>query len=304
LFEDEAPTTADYYAGLCALAEASARRVPDLVHVARAFGLPPPDEAALERFHADLLAGRIPTESTAATIRERYYVPQAAGRSRAGASASERSTLDWTTRPSAPPVATPSRNGDAPWFIGEPAPGAEDGSPDEREHERAWSDKTITVANSVLSRIEREIREATWAFGTNVETGGWLYAHYAPDADGILIIAATGPGPSGEHAVGRLRLSHPRELEDELFAGAVLVGDWHSHPWTWAGDPSDQASKGDEEAWGHRLETVASCSPWVGLVFTPGGTTPVFHGFLTHKNEHGVVVCEQAIAVEAGISWP
>jgi hypothetical protein len=31
-----------------------------------------------------------------------------------------------------------------------------------------------------------------------------------------------------------------------------------------------------------------------------GWTTPRYHGFLTHKNEHGVVVCEQATVVEVG----
>jgi hypothetical protein len=122
----EAPTSADYYAGLCALAEARGR-VPDLVYVAKAFGLPPPDRGALERFHDDVVSGRIPGGTPAAEVRERYYIAQAAGRSGTWGSPSERSTLDWATTPSAPPVATPSRNGDAPaWFITEPAPRAED----------------------------------------------------------------------------------------------------------------------------------------------------------------------------------
>src|SRR6266545_6844431 len=112
---DEAPTLANYYAGLCALAEAQGR-VPDLVYVARAFGLPPPDKAALARFHDDVASGRIPGGTTVAQVREQYYVPRASGRSRAGASASERSDSTWTR--SSTPV-EPSRNGDAPsWFIG------------------------------------------------------------------------------------------------------------------------------------------------------------------------------------------
>jgi len=301
---DEAPSFVDYYAGLCALAEARGR-VPHPAHVARALGLPLPNKAAVARFEEDVISGRIPRGMTVAQVRERYCVPQAAGRSRAGASAAERSDSTWTR--SSTPVETPSRNGDAPaWFISEPAPRAEDDDLDDHP-ERAWSDLTITVANSVLSRIEREIREAAWAFETNVETGGWLYAHFAPDGEELTITAATGPGPSAEHNPDRLRLSHPRELEDELGSPAILVGDWHTHPWRWRGDPTDQASAADEKAWGSRLETVASWSPWVGLVFTPNGsmgwTTPLFHGFLTRKTEHDVVVCEQATVVEAEISW-
>jgi hypothetical protein len=84
-----------------------------------------------------------------------------------------------------------------------------------------------------------------------------------------------------------------------------LCGDWHTHPAIWAGDPSDQASESDEEAWKHRLETVTSLSRWVGLIFTTGElgwTNPVYHGFLTHQNEHGVVVCEQATVTEGRTS--
>jgi hypothetical protein len=170
---------------------------------------------------------------------------------------------------------------------------------------REWSDFTITVGPTVLSRIEREIHEAVQAFDSNVETGGWLFAHYTPDAEGVPIIQATGPGRSARHSASRLTLAHPRELEDELASSAVLVGDWHTHPATWTGDPSDQASQADEEAWGGRLETLASSTRWVGLIFTPGvmgWTSPLYHGFLTHENEHGVVVCEQATVVEGQIS--
>lgn len=170
---------------------------------------------------------------------------------------------------------------------------------------RAWSDFTITVAPSVLSRIEREILGAVWAFDSAVETGGWLLSHYAPGQAEARIILATGPGPSAKHAAGRLQLSHPRELEDELVPGAVLVGDWHTHPTTWTGDPTDQASEPDEEAWKHRLETVTSLSSWVGLIFTPGElgwTNPIYHGYLTHQNENGVVVCNQATVTEGRIS--
>jgi hypothetical protein len=149
--------------------------------------------------------------------------------------------------------------------------------------------------------MEREMREVIWAFDSQVETGGWLYAHYAPDAEGVIVVQATGPGASAEHSEGRLRLSHPRELEAELAPSVVLVGDWHAHPWTWTGDPTDQASEADEQAWRGRLETLTSCSRWVGLIFTPGAmgwSSPVYHGFLTRRNEDGVVICEQATVLE------
>jgi hypothetical protein len=170
---------------------------------------------------------------------------------------------------------------------------------------REWSDFTIMVSPSVLARIEREIHEVVWAFDEGVETGGWLYAHYTPDAEGVPIIQATGPGRSAKHSANRLKLAHPRELEDELVSLAVLVGDWHTHPAPWRGDPSDQASETDEEAWKDRLETLASCDSWVGLIFLPGvmgWMCPVYHGFLTHINEHGVVVCEQATVLERSLS--
>lgn len=53
------------------------------------------------------------------------------------------------------------------------------------------------------------------------------------------------------------------------------------------------------------MEKLRSCSRWVGLIFTPvvmGWTCPVYHGFLTHKNDHGLMVCEQATVIEGQIS--
>jgi hypothetical protein len=285
---DEAPMLEDYYAGLCALAEAQGR-VPDPRFVAHALGLSPPDTAALEQFNGRVTAGQLAGATVAQVHDELWYRRPmvAAQRSTEGSSAAR----------------TRSANGSAttPPVVERPAPSSALG---ERQAVRQWSDFTITVGPTVLSRIEREIHEAVQAFHTNVETGGWLYAHYTPDAQGVPIIQATGPGQSAKHSASRLTLSHPRELEDELASSAVLVGDWHTHPGAWTGDPTDQASDADEEAWKGRLEKLASGSRWVGLIFTPGvmgWTSPLYFGFLTHENEHGVV-CEQATVIEGQIS--
>jgi len=155
----------------------------------------------------------------------------------------------------------------------------------------------------VLATIEREIQEARWAFdGSPLETGGWLCSLYAPTEEGVYVVGATGPGPSAEHALGRLRLSHPREIENDLLeaAAALLVGDWHSHPWSWRGDPTDQASSADETAWASRIETLTSQPVWVGLVFTPGSPSHNFHGFVSRTTESGAVVCEQCEVLVAG----
>ena len=87
----------------------------------------------------------------------------------------------------------------------------------------------------------------------------------------------------------------------------MLVGDWHAHPWRSRSDPTDRASDADENAWRNHRETLASCSRHLGLIFTPGAsmgwTCPNYYGYLTHENEDGVVVCEQAAVAEAGIAW-
>jgi hypothetical protein len=116
----------------------------------------------------------------------------------------------------------------------------------------------------------------------------------------------------GERGFARsIRMVQPKRTTSKplpshvLRESTVLVGDWHTHPTIWTGDPTDQASEPDEEAWKHRLETVTSLSSWVGLIFTPGElgwTNPIYHGYLTHQNENGVVVCKQATVTEGRIS--
>jgi hypothetical protein len=177
---------------------------------------------------------------------------------------------------------------------------------------RSWADFTIELSNGTLTRIEEEIRAAIWAhdYRDDFETGGWLYAHYAPRSEHVKVVAATGPGPharfgsTDEHL--DLTISSPSSCCEDDYVPGILVGDWHSHPWPSRDHPTDQASDADETAWRNRRETYAAGRPYVSVIFTPGPqmgwAAPAYYGYVTHENDDGVVVCEQATVVEERVS--
>lgn len=153
----------------------------------------------------------------------------------------------------------------------------------------------ITLTASVAEAIKREISHAFWRFESReIETGGWLFAHYQPDDRRALIVHASGPGRNVDHGPGRVRLSEPGEVEadfDDLLARArlVRVGDWHSHP-TRDSVPSDA----DLANWA-RHSDESGVLPYAGVIVTPGEVgwmTPEFHGWVTREDDRGLLVCE------------
>jgi hypothetical protein len=174
---DEAPTRADYYAGLCALAEAQGR-VPDLVHVAKAFGLPPVDSAALRAFEEDVISGRIPRGTTAAQVRERFYIPQASGSEARGPERSRSSSTGLLpTRSAVTPLATPSRNGtkEMPsWWLAERRVSAADVA----EHVLMRPKSELPVTISLSERVWHALRGYAQASSDGRETGGFLFGQH------------------------------------------------------------------------------------------------------------------------------
>jgi hypothetical protein len=110
---DEALTPEDYSSGLCALMEAQGR-VPRLSEVARAFGLPPPDRAAIKAFEEDVIHGRIPSGTTAAEVRKRFYGAGSSRPRRSPSCSEPRRELAAQFRATARERSRSSPNGDGP----------------------------------------------------------------------------------------------------------------------------------------------------------------------------------------------
>jgi proteasome lid subunit RPN8/RPN11 len=153
----------------------------------------------------------------------------------------------------------------------------------------------ITLCASVAEAIEREISESFWRFESReIESGGWLYAHYKPDDRRVSVVHASGPGSNGRHGDCQVRLSDPDEVKagfDDLLARARLlrVGDWHSHP---TRDPVP--SNADLANWGRHSEN-SGVLPYAGVIVTPvevGWMTPEFHGWVIREDDDGLLVCE------------
>jgi proteasome lid subunit RPN8/RPN11 len=146
--------------------------------------------------------------------------------------------------------------------------------------------------------MEQEVLEAIWRFDSaSIETGGWLYGLYPPDAERVTIAHVSGPGRNADHGIGRVRLSEPLDVERDFSdaaarAGLVRVGDWHSHP---ARDPIP--SNGDLIAWatnGDRADVL----PYASVILTPGElgwAVPEFFGWVTREDDQGFLVCEPAL---------
>jgi proteasome lid subunit RPN8/RPN11 len=153
----------------------------------------------------------------------------------------------------------------------------------------------VKLNATVCKAMEQEVLQTLWQFDSQeVETGGWLYALYAPDDDRVTIAHASGPGHNGKHGGGWTRLSDPSEVEeafDDALAQArlVRVGDWHSHP-VRDSIPSDA----DLAKWA-RHSDEAGVLPYSGVIVTPGEVgwmSPEFHGWITREDDRGLLVCE------------
>jgi hypothetical protein len=179
-----------------------------------------------------------------------------------------------------------------------PSPSADVNGDEVPELVSAGSGFRIRVAPSALTAIEREVGDAMWRFDEReVETGGYLYALYAPEPEGVRIVHASGPGPSSEHWRTKLRLSQPEQVRaafPQALGPSLLlrVGDWHGHP-----VPDPVPSEADLKSWMHSQES-AGVSRYVGLIVTPGREmgwmSPDFHGWVTRQDERGALVCEGA----------
>jgi proteasome lid subunit RPN8/RPN11 len=280
---DEAPTLDDYYAGLVALAEAQGR-TPNPQLRARAEGRSV-EPGEWEAWRRQLGIGNVDGTSNPGSAR---WSPsrEVAGRSDDGVGHGRRRPR-WHL-PTGEAARRQSRRSRS-----EPAQEAP-------ELLETGSGFTIQLAASACEAMEREVLESIWQFDSlAMETGGWLYSHYRPDGgrQQALVIHASGPGRNGEHSVGSVRLSDPREVErdfDDLTAraGLIRVGDWHSHP---ARDPIP--SHGDLTVWANNSDR-AGVLPWSSVILTPGElgwAVPDFHGYVTREDDEGLLVCEPAV---------
>ncbi len=171
-----------------------------------------------------------------------------------------------------------------------------DASPELRE---TGSGFRIELSGGVCAAIEHEVVAAVWEFDSReVETGGYLYGFWPPDDDCVQIVHASGPGSTGEHGSGRVRLSDPSQVEADFAehlvrAKLVRVADWHSHPWR---DPIP--SPADIRNWA-RASEEADVFPYAGVIAMPGEDVgwmaPQFVGWVIREDDNGVLVCEPAV---------
>jgi hypothetical protein len=274
--QDEATTEADYYAASCALAEAQ-DRVPNPGMVARAEGRRA-TRAEWDAWERPLGIGGI---------------------SASPAGASQRSRPSWhleARERSRPPA--PRR----PWDVDAKDPVRDAPEAEAAELEATRPTFEIRLTAGVCTSIQREVVDAMWRFDRqDVESGGWLYAVYPPDVDSVRVVYASGPGPEAKHASGELLLTNPSAASswvDDVGITSRLrrCGDWHSHP---VRDP--KPSPKDVSTWEtHRR--AAGVSHYASLIVTPGKDmgwmAPVFNGYVTHEDEHGVLVCDGAAVWE------
>jgi proteasome lid subunit RPN8/RPN11 len=160
----------------------------------------------------------------------------------------------------------------------------------------------IELSPGVCTAIEREIVAAMWQFESReIETGGYLYGFWPPDDDRVKIAHASGPGPTGEHGSGRVRLSDPSQVEADFAehlvrAKLVRVADWHSHPWRY---PIPSAA--DIRNWA-RASEEADVFPYAGVIAMPGEDVgwmaAQFAGWVIREDDNGVLVCEPAVVEE------
>jgi hypothetical protein len=167
-----------------------------------------------------------------------------------------------------------------------------------------WAEYTVRVSPGVMSGIERELAEREagekWRDEAITETGGWLYSQSGTDEREAWIDHATGPGADATHLPGSLRLSPPETFENEwpdaMRERLELVGQWHTHPGTYSGQPSTR----DLEAWS--AGAFRRSHPlYVALIATPGDTfgfqCPTLHGWVV-RWDADELVCEPARVLE------
>jgi proteasome lid subunit RPN8/RPN11 len=224
---------ADYYMGRCEQTSAQGR-VPRLIDVARAFGLPDPDCEEVATFEDDVVSGRIASGATAEQIRSRLlqrgrqspdFFPRALDRSWYLGGAADRARGG----PSRPSLRPPTR-----------PPGRADRAGGDGEAVELLAANpaafTISLPTSVQTAIEQEVLAAIWRFDRrDVESGGWLFALYGATDGEVRIAYASGPGANSKHWTGRITLTRPEEIRAAFpdflrRSQLVLVGDWHSHP--------------------------------------------------------------------------
>jgi hypothetical protein len=146
-----------------------------------------------------------------------------------------------------------------------------------------------------LSEKARDlIRDEAWRSRDGDEIGGALYGEPAGLGDtGLTIKRASGPGPRSTRSAARFTIDSAAFQAGEN--GPVRwCGDWHTHPGSALGIPSD----GDLKGWVRTLEAYGT-DRYLGLIVTaprwdsvwgedarPDWNEPAVHGWvLTHAYE-------------------
>jgi hypothetical protein len=266
----------EYYAELCAIAEAQ-RRVPDLLHVARAGGLPPPDHDALERFREDVAAGRI-SGLTTEQVLEHYYAARdsMASDSRSSATAGSKSSGDAPTMGS---------NGhDSNWTP--------------RRHRTTNPKLTVSIRDSTWEDLHRFARATA---DDGLETGGFLFGDQVRSWHAhVSVSRVTSMVRARAETSASLNLEALVQAKADIRAseGAYAtfgeIGSWHTHPNSQSGQPSDA----DLDTWLNGCDFLER--RYVGLILTahPSDerwTRPHVHGWVVRRDAR----CERATCERA-----
>jgi proteasome lid subunit RPN8/RPN11 len=158
----------------------------------------------------------------------------------------------------------------------------------------AKSTFTLRFTPAIRRDIERECDRvnhlAYEQLGVPAESGGYLFSHYSPRAEGVKIVYAS--ADASEHTTHSVLLNDPVDVMKAIRAGEHgeyrtradlrLCGSWHSHP---IHDPTP--SRQDLENWANRLQRSGADS-WVAVIVTPsspdngvGWSIPQLHGYRT-----------------------
>ena len=148
-------------------------------------------------------------------------------------------------------------------------------------------DQTVTVIRDFLRT----------AGPVNVETGGFLWAAETPRGRIMTVTRVSGPAPNSKHEPKSVILGRPGDVQrGALRADLVPVGDWHSHPGSTNGWPSDT----DQRSWVSALR-ASPRSPFYAAVIAyrrtpmdPWGRAQLAAWAVYRESATGRYVCEPA----------
>jgi hypothetical protein len=134
----------------------------------------------------------------------------------------------------------------------------------------------LSIRREIEDECQRVNEIARSQIGTEGETGGYLFSHYSPRAEGVTIVHASADGV--KHTTHSVALEDP---VDAKRSGLKLCGNWHSH-----GSSSDpRPSINDLNNWAEHLRR-SGLDSFASLIVTPGSELgwmiPRLHAYRTY----------------------